>query len=51
MATAFRNPDGSIAIAVFNLGEADLSYQLTIPGKTFSLGIPGQALQTLLLHN
>ncbi|MEX0325333.1 MAG: glycoside hydrolase family 30 beta sandwich domain-containing protein [Puniceicoccaceae bacterium] len=51
MATAFCNPDGTIAIAVFNLGEEDLSYTLTTPGKTYSLGIPGQALQTLVLQN
>ena len=49
MATAFRNPDGSTAVAVFNLGEKDVSYSLATPHGPLEISISGQALQTVLL--
>jgi hypothetical protein len=48
MATAFQNPDGSLAIVVFNLSEEDITYQLTNACDSHLLTIKGQALQTVI---
>jgi glucosylceramidase len=50
MATAFRNPDGSIAVAVFNMGEEDVTYALKLDDKSFPIVIKGQALQTVVIR-
>jgi glucosylceramidase len=50
MATAFRNPDGSIAVVVFNLAEDDLSYALKLDGESIPVEIEGQALQTVVIQ-
>jgi glucosylceramidase len=47
MATAFRNPDKSIAVVVFNLAEKDAVYAIKLGGQTVSIEIKGQALQTV----
>lgn len=49
MATACRNPDGSIALAIFNLLEEDKTYTIRLGDKRFSVAIPGQALQSIHL--
>ncbi|MGE9294979.1 MAG: glycoside hydrolase family 30 protein [Puniceicoccales bacterium] len=50
MATAFKNPDGSIAIAVFNTTMDDLSYAIkTKDGQEEHITIPAQALQTVVM--
>ena len=51
MATAFRNPDGSIALAVFNLLEEDKTYSILLDSDRYDIHIPGQALQTVVLGN
>lgn len=50
MATAFRNPDGSTAIVVFNLTEEDLIYEVVEGSTSIPVSIPGQALQTIVLR-
>jgi glucosylceramidase len=47
MATAFKNPDGSIAIVVFNLLEEDKHYSIQINGRKDTILIKGQALQSI----
>lgn len=49
MATACLNPDRSIALAIFNLLEEDKTYSLHLGETRFSISIPGQALQSILL--
>jgi glucosylceramidase len=49
MATAFRNPDGSVALVVFNLSENDLTYAVEIDSTAFAVPIRGQALQTVII--
>ncbi len=50
MATAFRNPDDSIAIVVFNPGEEDVSYAVKSGGKSIPVEIKGQAIQTVCIR-
>ena len=51
MATAFRNPDQSVVVAVFNLLETDKSFSLRLPGLPENrITIPGQALQTVVIR-
>ena len=50
MATAFRNPDGSIAVVVFNLKEEDMSYAVTLGDRSVSIPIKAQALQTVVIR-
>ncbi|MGE9290069.1 MAG: glycoside hydrolase family 30 protein [Puniceicoccales bacterium] len=47
MATAFRNPDGSIALVAFNGLEEEITYEILLGSETIPLRIPGQALQTI----
>lgn len=51
LATAFQNPDQSIAVVVFNPGDDDLSYSLDLPGLAagISVNLPAQGLQTVFL--
>jgi len=49
MATAFRNPDGRIALLVFNTAEADSRYRIQLEKDFVDIAIPGQALQTVVL--
>ncbi len=51
IATAFRNPDNSIVVVVFNPGSDDQSYSLKTLGRDRALivDLPSQALQTVFL--
>ncbi|WP_309400389.1 glycoside hydrolase family 30 protein [Cerasicoccus maritimus] len=50
MATAFQNPDQSIAVAVFNTSEEPINYDLSFFGRgKKTILIPGQALQTVVI--
>lgn len=51
MATAFQNPDGSIALAIFNLLKEDKTYTVKFENKDYAIAIPGQALQSILIKN
>jgi glucosylceramidase len=50
MATAFRNPDGSIAVAVFNSAAEDVTYAVKLGDRTARVRIRGQALQTVVIR-
>ena len=47
--TAAQNPDGSIAVVVFNEGETLKSFELSLGEASKSITIQPQALQTILL--
>ena len=49
MATAVRNPDGSIAVVVINQGDEPVSIDLAIDGKHYDLSISKEAIQTIVL--
>ena len=49
MATAAQNPDGSIALIVFNQGEEAKGFILSLGGQTANLSISGRAIQTIIL--
>lgn len=51
MATAFRNPDGSLVVVVFNLTEEDIVYSLKRMKSAVTVPIKGQALQTVVIRN
>jgi glucosylceramidase len=51
MATAFRNPDGSIAVVVFNTQPNDLSFAVNCYSVAIPVRIKGQAIQTILIHD
>ena len=50
LVTAARNPDGSIAVVVFNPGEKQKRFSLSLAEKTSRLSISGKALQTILIN-
>ena len=50
MATAAENPDGSIAVVVFNPDEKARTLQLALEGKTYPLTISPKAIQTILFN-
>jgi glucosylceramidase len=47
--TAAENPDGSLAVVVFNPGMEPLNVSLSLGGRTAALAISPQALQTILI--
>ena len=49
MVTAAENPDGSIAVVVFNPGENRKSVELTLEEKTAFFSIDGKAIQTITI--
>jgi glucosylceramidase len=49
MSAAVLNEDGSLIIAVFNEGEQLITYTVEMEDQHFSLSIPAQALQTIVL--
>ncbi len=51
MVTACKNPDGSIAVVIFNEGKKAKNYALNLDGKTKNIGIKGQAIQTIVIPN
>ncbi|WP_372774302.1 glycoside hydrolase family 30 beta sandwich domain-containing protein [Mangrovibacterium sp.] len=48
-ATAFENPDGSLAVVVMNAGDEELSYHIWIEGRAAELKSPAHSIQTLIL--
>jgi len=51
MVTASKNPDGSIAVVVFNEGHSEKYFNLNLFGQTHSLSVSPQALQTIIFTN
>lgn len=49
MVTAAKNPDGSIAIVVFNEGKEAKDFQLGLDEKTKNITISAQAIQTIII--
>jgi glucosylceramidase len=49
MVTAAQNPDGSIAVVVFNQEEKAKTFTLTLNGKTMDISIAAQAIQTVVI--
>jgi glucosylceramidase len=50
MVTAARNPDGSIAVVVFNPETESKSLRLRLAGQTLDFSIAAKAVQTLVVH-
>jgi glucosylceramidase len=50
MATAAKNPDGSIAVIVFNPTEETKSYSLEMNNRSSAISINAQAIQTILIN-
>jgi len=51
MATAFRNPDGSIVAVVFNLLESDKSFSIRLGDQEETrVSIPARGLQTVVIQ-
>jgi glucosylceramidase len=51
MLTAAKNKDGSIAVVVFNEGDASKNFTLSLHKKTINMSISGKAIQTILVQN
>ncbi len=49
MVTAAQNPDGSIAVVVFNEGEIAKNFVLSLGEKTININVSAQALQTIII--
>lgn len=49
IATAAQNPDGSIAIIIFNQEEKASNISLSLNNKTTTFAIDGQAIQTVII--
>ncbi|WP_425597761.1 glycoside hydrolase family 30 protein [Winogradskyella flava] len=49
MVTAAKNPDGSIAVVVFNEGDTAKNFDLSLNDKTIQIKIREKALQTILI--
>ncbi len=50
MVTAAQNPDGSIAVVVFNPGENDKTFSLSLSEKSAHINISAKAIQTILIN-
>jgi len=51
MVTAAQNPDGSIAVVVFNERDISKTLNLSLNGSNINIKMSGQALQTIVLNN
>lgn len=51
MVAAAKNPDGSIAVVVFNEGTTLKNFELTHDGFTKNISISPQAIQTIMIYN
>lgn len=49
MVSAVKNPDNTIAVALFNEGEVAKSFKLSLEGRSVDIKINGQALQTVVI--
>jgi glucosylceramidase len=50
IATAFLNPDGKIAVVVFNTGNSETFFQVWIRGKAVRCSSPAKAVITMILQ-
>jgi glucosylceramidase len=50
MVTAAQNPDGSIAVVVFNPTEKEKQVTISLGEKSFTLKISDKAIQTILIN-
>jgi len=50
MVTAAKNPDGTIAVVVFNEGEEVKEFQLNLENKATHISISPQAIQTIVIN-
>ena len=51
MATAAKNPDGSIAVVLFNEGDKAKNFTLNLGEKKIDIKIDKQAIQTIMIPN
>jgi glucosylceramidase len=51
VSTAVKNPDGSIAVAIFNPTSSNYNVELNLNNKKRILSIPAKALQTVVVKN
>jgi glucosylceramidase len=51
VSTAVKNPDGSIAVAIFNPTNSNYNVELNLNNKKRILSIPAKALQTVVVKN
>lgn len=51
MVAAAKNPDGSIAVVVFNEGTTPKNFELTHNNLTKNISISPQAIQTIMIYN
>ena len=49
VSTAVKNPDGSIAVAIFNPTDKDFSIEINLNNKKSTISIPAKALQTVVI--
>ncbi|MDG5491345.1 glycoside hydrolase family 30 beta sandwich domain-containing protein [Psychroserpens sp. SPM9] len=49
MVTAAKNPDGSIAVVVFNEGKTAQNFTLNLKGLTTNISVGAQTIQTIVL--
>ncbi len=49
MVTAAKNPDGTIAVVVFNEGDSPKDFELALGERTQMVSISAQAIQTLVI--
>jgi glucosylceramidase len=49
MATAVRNPDGSLAVVLLNQGEDAVDYALRVGNRQVAVTLPAEAVQTVVL--
>jgi glucosylceramidase len=50
MATAVRNPDGSLAVVLLNQGEEAVDYALQVGDQQVAVTLPAEAVQTVVLN-
>ncbi len=51
MVTAAKNPDGTVAVIVFNEGTSLKNFELKLNGLTKNISINPQAIQTIMINN
>ncbi|SNT34601.1 glucosylceramidase [Ekhidna lutea] len=50
MATAVKNPDGTIAVVVLNMSDNDKGFTINLDGKASTVSIQKKALQSILIN-
>jgi glucosylceramidase len=51
MLAAVQNPNGSIAVVIFNEEKQSKQFSLSLDGKSTDIEISGQAIQTIVVTN